>query len=410
MKKVVVIGAGVVGANIALRLQRDGCQVVLAEAIEPGRQCSYGNGGAISPDFCVPFALPGVIKRVPHWLMDPLGPLVIRWGYLPTAVPWLWQWFKQSKLEQVWKNSRAMRALHKPSLELYEQLLGPRAHGLVERGGSLYVWKTPRASPTEELARKLREAQGIQVQQVSSEQILDIDPALNPEYKHGLYFPDNGHTVNPFRLVQELVALFVEAGGIVQRINVESFIWRDGKVVGVLGNGSEWLADDFVIATGIDGNRLARQVGERTPMIAERGYHAMLAAGKNGPALKVSNREHMFGMAPMELGVRVAGTVEMANPRSKPDYRRAQALVARAKEMYPALEIHNPLYWIGCRPSTPDSLPVVDRARRAPNVVMAYGHGHSGVIGGPMTARIVRGLLLGDMPGIDVAPYAAGRF
>src|SRR5690625_5244430 len=155
--KIAVVGAGIIGTLAALQLQRDGHQVVLIEADEPGMQCSYGNGGALSPDVCVPFALPGMLKRIPRWFLDPDGPFYVDWRYLLGSFPWLFEWWRQSKLDRVWHNARAMRALHAPCIDLYENMLGDKAHGLIERGGSIYVWKNPRSGPTEQLAKAIRE-------------------------------------------------------------------------------------------------------------------------------------------------------------------------------------------------------------------------------------------------------------
>ncbi|KCV38835.1 FAD dependent oxidoreductase domain protein [Bordetella bronchiseptica 00-P-2796] len=67
-------------------------------------------------------------------------------------------------------------------------------------------------------------------------------------------------------------------------------------------------------------------------------------------------------------------------------------------------------FWMGSRPSTPDSLPVIDRARAARNVIYAFGHGHSGLTGAPMTARMAAALLAQERPPIDPNPYRVARF
>ena len=112
--RVAVIGAGIVGAATALVLQRRGLSVTLVDAGDPGMGCSYGNGGAISPDFCVPASLPGMLKRVPRWLNDPEGPLVVRWRRLPAATPWLLRWIRAGRLDRVHASAAALRALRRP--------------------------------------------------------------------------------------------------------------------------------------------------------------------------------------------------------------------------------------------------------------------------------------------------------
>src|SRR3546814_6532502 len=77
-----------------------------------------GNGGAISPDFCVPIAMPGMLRRLPRWLLDPDGPLVVRWSNLPASLPWLLRWIRAGRIERVEQHARALRALHAPSYEI----------------------------------------------------------------------------------------------------------------------------------------------------------------------------------------------------------------------------------------------------------------------------------------------------
>ena len=83
-----IIGAGIVGVSTAAFLQRAGYRVTLIDRLPPGEGCSFGNAGGIA--FCeiVPPIHPRILLKIPGWLMDPLGPLTIRWSYLPKALPW----------------------------------------------------------------------------------------------------------------------------------------------------------------------------------------------------------------------------------------------------------------------------------------------------------------------------------
>jgi glycine/D-amino acid oxidase-like deaminating enzyme len=406
----VVVGAGIVGTLAALHLQRLGRRTVLIDRDEPGMGCSYGNGGAISPDLCVPVALPGMLRRLPGWFRDPLGPLVVRWQTLPSALPWLVRWVRAGRMDRVEALARALRALHGPSLERYEQLLGPD-RALIERTGQLYVWRNPSAGPTEALARGLRERNGVETRALDAAAIRAIDPQLAPHFTRGLFFPDNGHTVNPLRLVQTLVGRFAQAGGRVLRDEVLDFERGDGRVGGVrLASGTVLDASAVVVATGMDGAAFARRLGDRVALQAERGYHVMLPEPRVRPRVKVSNRDHMFGLTPMEHGVRIAGTVEITSPDAPVNERRAWGLLELAKRMYPGLDGEGATIWMGCRPSTPDSLPVIGPARRAPNVVYAFGHGHAGLTGAPLSAELVAYWLGAAGAPIDPAPYLPERF
>ena len=410
-QRIAVIGAGIIGAATALVLQRRGLAVTLVDASEPGMGCSYGNGGAISPDFCVPASLPGMLKRVPRWFADPEGPLVVRWSRMPAATPWLVRWIRAGRMDRVNASSAALRALHAPSLSRYDALLASRAQGLIETTGQIYVWRSNAASPTEALARSLRERHGVVTRALDAQAIRELDPNLAPGFTRGLFFPDNGHTVNPLRLVRTLVALFVDAGGTVERRRVRRFqVTARNASAAQCEGAADIVADTFVLATGIDSRKFANVLGDRVPLEAERGYHVMLPDPGVRPRIKISNRDHMFGLTPMEHGVRISGTVEFAPPGAPMNERRARSLLAHAKRMYPGLNGEGAQLWMGSRPSTPDSLPVIGRARRARNVVYAFGHGHTGLTGAPMTAELVASVVTGEPSPIDSSPFLPSRF
>lgn len=409
-RSVVVIGAGIVGATCALTMQRRGHRVTLIDREAPGMGCSFGNGGAISPDFCVPMSMPGMLRRIPKWLTDPLGPLSLDWRQVPRALPWLLRWVAAGHPARVAQISAAMRSLHAPALDLYRELLEGRYAGLIEQTGQLYVWRNPSSSPSEEIARRLRQSHGISVQPLGPDDIRQLDPDLAAGFVRGLFFPDNAHTVDPLGLVTSLVNLFVAAGGVVVRDTLRSFDIDSGKAVRARCEHQVHAADAFVLAAGLASAALAAELGDPVPMQGERGYHVMLPDPRVRPRVKVGNRDQMFGLTPMRDGVRISGTVEITRPQAPADMRRAETLLRNAKAMYPGLNDAGASFWMGERPSTPDSLPVIDRSRRAGNLLYAFGHGHSGLTGAPMTAQIVCSMLAGRTPAIDVAPFGRDRF
>ncbi len=201
-------------------------------------------------------------------------------------------------MDRVSAASVALRALHATSLTRYDQLLGSLAAGLIEKTGQIYVWKSDHASPTEALARALREKQGVVTQALAAAQIRALDPDLAPGFSRGLFFPDNGHTVNPLRLVQTLVDLFVAAGGKVERRTVTGFEWGNEGVTTVRCDGESLAADAVVIAAGIRSRKLAQMLGDAVPLEGERGYHVMLPDPRVRPKIKISKRDQMFASRP----------------------------------------------------------------------------------------------------------------
>jgi len=409
-RRAIVVGAGIIGVVTALSLQRQGFRTTVVEAGEPGMGCSYGNGGAISPDFCVPIALPGMLRRVPGWLLDPKGPLVVRWPDLPSSLPWLLRWIRAGRMDRVETYAQALRALHAPSYQRYKQLLGARSDGLIEMTGQIYVSRSKAPNAAEALAQRIRESFGVETHPLTANEIREMDSNLAPIFERGLYFPENGHTLNPLRLVQTLVGMFRSEGGTILRDKAVAFALNERGARHLQCENQTVEGDVFVVAMGMASAKLARTLGDRVPLQAERGYHVMLPDPDVGPSIKISNRDYMFGLTPMEHGVRIAGTVEIGRPEAPMDERRPRVMLAIAQRMYPGLNPQGAKFWLGCRPSTPDSLPVIDRARRARNVIYAFGHGHTGLTGAPMTSELVVAMAAGQTPSIDPAPYRLARF
>jgi glycine/D-amino acid oxidase-like deaminating enzyme len=152
---IAVIGAGVVGLSTALYLRRSGRDVTIIDPLPPPGGASYGNAGMISADTSVPIALPGMLRKVPSWLTDPLGPLAVRPSYFPKALPWLMRWIAASRMPRVLEISDAMRALHKDAFLCWKELLGPQNFAdLVRPAGQVHVWETDAETPGAALERQ----------------------------------------------------------------------------------------------------------------------------------------------------------------------------------------------------------------------------------------------------------------
>ena len=159
-ESVAVIGAGIVGICSAAFLQRAGYKVTLVDAEDPGTMTSFGNAGAISAHSVTPMALPGIWKRVPRWLLDPLGPLAVRLGYAPKAAPWLMKFMQSAKHYE--DQAAALAALHRPVREAYLELTGDAgADDLLKQNGSLSVYETDQGFEGDAVVRALSRAHGL---------------------------------------------------------------------------------------------------------------------------------------------------------------------------------------------------------------------------------------------------------
>ncbi len=411
MARFTVLGAGIVGACVALALQRDGHDVTLVDRDEPGNGCSFGNAGFIQTATPHPMATPGVLRKLPGLLLDPRSPLSIKWRHVPRLAPWLARFFGNASPARVERISIALMAVLERSGAAYDRVLNEaRAADLVRRRGLLYVYPDAAAFESARWEFDLYRRRGSVVEHIERDQLRQMEPALNPDYTDAYYLPETFYTVDPSGLTRRIVERLAEIGGTFVRGDVRDIeVGADGPRALATATGPMDL-DNLVVAAGIHSARFAARLGDRVPLESARGYHVMIpdpGITLQGPV--IDGAMH-FGATPMRGGLRLAGTLEFASLDAPPDYRRADMLAPMARQMLPGLDGEVATRWMGHRPATPDSLPVLGRAPRFANVFYAFGHGQLGLTMAAATGELIADLAAGRDPGLDLAPYSAARF
>lgn len=409
--RIIVLGAGVAGLATALPLVRAGRPVTVIDPLPPAGGSSFGNAGLLSPDTSIPVALPGMLRKVPGWLTDPLGPLAIRPSYLPRAAPWLLRWIRAGRMDRVLAISDAMRALHVGTFDAWRDLLGAGGFSeFVRQAGQVQVWDQAEETPAAALERQLRDRQGIPTQLLGADDLRQMFPGIARHVSRGVLIPGNGNTVNPGRMVQRLAEIFLAEGGDILAERALKLIPREGGTWMVMTNIANHEADTIVVAGGAWSRYLLDPLGLRIPLETERGYHLFLPDANVMPRTPLLYKSRSFSITPMEGGLRAAGTVEIAGLEAAPNEQRAEQLFGLVRTLFPDLEGGKPRLWMGHRPSTPDSLPVLGPVAGHPGLHLCLGHGHFGMTGGPPSGKLVSDLILGATPRIDAAPYSAKRF
>ncbi len=410
-KKIIVIGAGVIGATSALALQRDGHEVLLIDRDAPCSGASFGNAGGIVNGSCVPTAMPGILKNVMGMIGQPLSPLSIRPAYLHKISPWLMRFIWQSRLSTVQQNAIYLQSLSHDAVASWKKLTANTPLSCLLRDtGWLKVYESDNAFNNTRNALNLHDQVGSAYEILSAGQIKDLEPNLAPIFKHGFYQKDSISVTDPEKLVLGLVDLFTKNGGSYKQFPVSEITTNEHSVT-LKGSSGYLTADKVVLAAGAWSKSLAKQLGDIVPLDTERGYHLMFPES-TGSLLKrpVLNGENSFVLAPMNKGMRMTSQVEFAGLIAKPNYSRVRSLIPCAKRMLPKIDTHEESVWMGCRPSLPDSLPVIGFSQQSNHVLYAFGHQHLGMTLGATTAYIVSDLLGNREANISIFPYQATRF
>ena len=417
-RHVVVIGAGIVGACTALALLRDGQRVTLVEPEEPGgtQAASFGNGAWISPSSVVPVSMPGLWRKVPGYLLDPTGPLTIRPTALPQLAPWLLRFVRAgSTVARVEATARALRALIADAPARHVALAASIGQpGLVEQRGLIYAYPDRAAFEAEALAWRLRRDNGVRWTELDAAALRAREPALAPRYTFGLHIADGAHCTDPGGYVRALVEHAVALGGVLAHTNATGFELERGRLRAVRTARGPIGCDAAVLAAGIASAPLARAVGDVVPLASERGYHVAIRDPEAAPSTPVMPSDGKMANTVTAGALRAAGQVELANPGSPPDWRRADILLGHLLGTYPALAREPAAArvsrWMGHRPSTPDGLPVIGPSAASADIVHAFGHGHVGLAAAPITAQMVTDLLADRTGPVPPDRYGAQRF
>jgi D-amino-acid dehydrogenase len=415
VKRVGVIGAGIIGVAVASCLQRDGHDVFLVDRDEPGRGASFGNAGLFGTSSVVPMAGPRVLREIPKWLRDPLGPLALRWRYLPAIAPWLLRYVAAGRPERVEQQARALRAMLGRAVDNLAPLVeAAAATSLFHRQGSLFVYRSALSFARDRRAWDLRSRNGVEWEELDAAGLRQVEPSLVSNSARGILVRGNGHTSDPHALVTHLARHLVQEGGQMLRAAATGFVLEGERLRAVRTTEGELPVDAAVVAAGAFSRPLAASLGDKVPLETERGYHIMIRDPEVRLRLPLSDQDGKFAATPMSAGLRLAGTVELAGLTAPPNWERARILLRQARSLFPALLDRYPderlSLWMGHRPALPDSLPVIDRARRTGDVFYAFGHGHVGMASSGMTGMLLADLVAGRAPTIDIAPFSARRF
>ncbi|MGF9564277.1 FAD-dependent oxidoreductase [Neorhizobium sp. JUb45] len=408
---VIVIGAGVVGLSIAIAAQMRGLNVTVIDREGPAAGASAGNAGAFAFTDILPLASPGILKKAPKWLLDPLGPLSIPPAYALQIAPWMFRFWRACQPSRVAQSTSAQTALMDLSkAELEPFLAATDALSMLRKEGNLQVYESGAEYEASLPGWQAREKHGIEFRHMHAAEMADIQPGIAPRFIRGTFTPGWYSIADPKLYTLALAAQFSARGGVIEIAEVKALspIADGAEVVAV--DGRRHVAGKVVLSAGAFSHRIARTLGENIPLETERGYNTTLPEGSFDLRTQVTFGGHGFVVTRLTSGIRVGGAVELGGLELPPNFKRSEAMLKKAQAFLPGLKAEGGSQWMGFRPSMPDSLPAIGRAKTTANVVYAFGHGHLGLTQSAGTARLVADMLSGKTTAIDIAAFSPQRF
>ena len=407
--KIGIIGAGIQGISNALFLQKKGFEVTIFDRSEPGSlTASYGNAGHFSPYASVPINRPDVLTDVPAMLLSSTGPLALKWNYVPKMIPWFLQFIRNCSTKKMMHTAKNMHQILDLALPAYDELFEEiDLGGLVEKKGILYIWND-QSLKSRELEIKVRNELGVDQQVVTPKEIHDLEPNIKPIYHGGVYYKYGRHARNPKKILLKLFELFLKKGGKFLKLNIQDVDFDQQKPI-LKSEMQRFIFDKIVIACGAFSKRLTDNLDENIPLETERGYHVHFKDCDHLLSRPVIFSNRGFGITPMEQGLRVVGTVEFGGLKNLLSKNRIKNLIDNAKYMLDNLPEHED-EWLGFRPSLPDFLPIIGPSKNHKNVFYSFGHHHLGWTLGPISGKIIAGMIAEENTNLNLRPYSSLRF
>lgn len=407
---VVIIGAGALGLACAYALVKRGCRVQVLDRHVAGDKASFGNACSLALTDSLPASMPGVWQQAPGWLLDPLGPLSIRFSQLPHLMPWFWQFLRNGNMPKALACAAALDTLNQRVWADFKPMLA--AIGYLDRThqkGMLKVYKDRQSFAKSTLDYDLKLQQGFAIEQVEGAALRAMEPGLSKAKTFGLLHPQWQIVDDPEQMLAAWRQWLQQQGVTFVDTEVTALCQQDGKLTGAITATGEHSFSQVVVAAGAWSGQLAKSVGDHCLVTSERGYNTTIA----NPGVQLNHMlmfaEEHFVATPMGKGLRIGGAAEFAGFTAPANYQRSRALLKQARRFLPDLGDDEGDMWMGARPSTPDTVPVIGPSSRIQGLAYAFGHGHQGLTHSVTTgAMLAEGLVDGDMAALQ--PYRIDRF
>lgn len=408
--KIVVIGAGICGLSAAIWLRRAGHDVTLIDREGPGAGASYGNAGLLAQWAVVPVNTPGIALSGLKYLANPRGPFRLQWRALPALVPWLARFVANSRPSRVDYMVENIGHLVTDSVAQHRALTrGTRAEKWIATSDFAYAYASRAAFEADRASWDYKRRMGFVPEVIEGPAVQEHDPSLGPAIGCLALLRDHGHILDPGAYMADLAAVLEDEGGRVLRAEARDIVLEAGRVTAVATDQGPLPCGRAVLAAGIWSKPLMRKLGLKVPLVAERGYHLHFKGPSLMPRSPMMLAAGKVAVNPMSSGLRCAGTVELGGTTGGPSRAPLDLIARQMRAAFPRLKYDSAEEWMGFRPSTPDSLPLIGEIG-ATGVHAAFGHQHVGLTAGPKTGRIVAALIDAQPPNLNLRPYDANRF
>jgi D-amino-acid dehydrogenase len=409
---VLIIGGGVIGTACAYYLMKEGRQVRIIEQNKSGIGASYVNCGLIVTSHLLPLCTPGVIRNELKRMIRRASPLYVKPTLDFNRLLWFLNFARKCNLEHLAHAIRSReRIIHHSDLLFRTFLNEEKIECEWETKGVLMVYKSEAEMQKYARTNEYLKPYGLNAKPYLADELLRMEPALREDVYGAWYHPNESH-LRPESLLREWRQILIRQGtALEEECRFNHFVINGERVAKASTTKGEFTADHYVIAAGAWSPQLTRQLSLKLPVQAGKGYSITMARPAICPEIPCYLYEKSVVATPWKSGYRLGGTMEFSGFNSTIVAQRLRNLKNVARE-YLQDPVGEPVLeeGVGMRPMTYDDLPVIDTLPRYRNLVLATGHGTTGISMAPSTGKLVAEIIVGRTPHLDPNPFSIKRF
>ncbi|MGS2765089.1 NAD(P)/FAD-dependent oxidoreductase [Sinomicrobium sp. M5D2P9] len=413
MRKTIIIGGGIAGLCSAYYLVKEGYRVTVIDREDISGGASFINAGYLTPSHIISLAAPGMVTKGLKWMFNSKSPLYIKPRLDIDFMKWGLLFKKSATAQRVEASIPVIKELNLKSRDLYDAMLDSLDFEFhYGRDGVLMVYTGAKAEEEELHLAERAMKEGLEARCLNKEELKTMQPVFSDNVLGAVLYECDRH-ITPNEFMQNLKQWLVKKGVEFQlHQEVTDMKISGNKIAAVQTNKGNYEGDEVVLAAGSWTFPLAKKLGLYIPVQGGKGY-SMNVKRHTGITLPAILTEAKVAVTPMHGFTRFAGSMEFSGNNDFIRKERVQAVAAAVKKYYNGIEISEEEKagaLSGLRPVSPDGLPFIGKTLKYTNLTIASGHAMMGFSLGPVTGKLVKQLVVGEKPLMDITPLRPERF
>jgi D-amino-acid dehydrogenase len=412
MKKIAVIGAGIVGITTAYELASKGHSVTIFDQNSAcAEEASFANGSIFSPSFISPWTAPGLPRVFLNQLFAEHSP--IRFGGIgKKEIAWISKWRASCKMDSYLSHRSQLHGLATFSQEVLKDTTKRLNLDYESTHGFMVLFRSSEQLKSYQTNLQIYKEMGIPFSEISVEQARAIEPALNTEtpLAGALYFSEDG--------VANCRQYALQLKDECERIGVQFVLNAKVKPLSlkrptlIETQDSSMQFNEVVVCAGTYSAELISTLGIKIPLLPVYGYtlSASIREPFDAPQSAVMDDKYKVTISKMGQRIRVSGISQLGGSIKTPIKGAFNSLYKVLNDWFPggARTSESVQEWCGARASLPEGVPIIGSSK-VPGVWLNVGHGAGGWTLSCGAARALANLINDELPGINLVGFGISR-